>query len=95
MNKDKKIATQERIVNGLRIENKELLERINKLEKTIADNRLVIELVERYRVEHEKTIISLEKAREEYLQAHKDMVEQKNMYKKEMEKLLQTIKKNT
>lgn len=95
MIKEKKIALQAKIIKDLQNEKKELLNRINELENIVSDNEAIIKDAKTYRDEHTKTIESLIEAREKYLQAHKAMVEQKNEYKKEMDNLLKTIKKNT
>lgn len=95
MIKEKKIALQAKIIKDLQNEKKELLKRNNELEKIVSDNEDIIKEAKAYKDEHTKAIESLVEAREKYLQAHKAMVEQKNEYKREMENLLKTIKKNT
>ena len=94
MKQDKKIALQSKIIRELQDENTSLTERIKELEQIVNDNAKIIDAVNTYRVEHEKCIASLDEAKTKYIQAARDMAEQKQKYKNEMENLLKTIKKN-
>ena len=95
MNKDKKIEIQRKIILDLQQENSSLSERIKELEKIVDDNNQIIESAKTYHEEHLKCLTSLNEAREKYLQATQVIVEQKKKYKKEMENLLKTVRKNT
>lgn len=94
MTKDRKIELQAKIIHELQEDNASLTARIKELEKIVNDNKQIINAATVYREEHEKCINSLNKAKEEYLQAAHDMAEQKKKYKNDMETLLKTIKKN-
>ena len=94
MKQDKKIALQSKIIRELQDENTSLTERIKELEQIVNDNAKIIDAVNIYRIEHEKCIASLDEAKTKYIQAARDMAEQKQKYKNEMENLLKTIKKN-
>ena len=94
MNKDKKIAMQERIIHQLQEEVKSLLERNTELEKQVNENEEIIKLANSYRDEHEKKMAEIRKVKEKYLQATEDIITYKKNYKNEMESLLKTIKKN-
>lgn len=94
MNKDKKIELQTRIIHELQEENTSLIARIKELEKIVNDNQKIIDATTTYREEQEKCILALNDARQKYLQAAKDMMEQKKNYTKDMKDLLKTIKKN-
>ena len=95
MNKDKKIATQERIIHQLQEENKSLLERNVELEKMVNDNKEIIKLASIYRDKHESGMAEIRKVKEKYLQATEDIIIYKKKCKKEMERLIKTVKKNT
>ena len=94
MNKDKKIAMQEKIIRQLQEEVKSLLERNTELEKQANENEKIIKLANSYRDEHEKEMAEIRKVKEKYLQATQDIITYKKNYKKEMESLLKTVKKN-
>ena len=44
--------------------------------------------------EHKKCIVSLNEAKEKYVQATKNIIKQQMEYKREIDSLLKTIKKN-
>lgn len=94
MNKDKKIATQEKIIHQLQEEVKSLLERNTELEKQVNENEEIIKSANSYRDVHEKEMTEIRKVKEKYLQATEDIITYKKNYKNEMESLLKTIKKN-
>lgn len=94
MNKDKKIATQEKIIHKLQEEVKSLLERNTELEKQVNENEEIIKSANSYRDVHEKEMTEIRKVKEKYLQATEDIITYKKNYKNEMESLLKTIKKN-
>lgn len=95
MTKDKKIELQAKIIHELQEENMSLIERIKELEKIVDDNKVNADAVNTYHEEQEKCIASLKEAKDGYLQATKNLIEQKKKYKKDMEHLLKTIRKNT
>ena len=94
MNKDKKIAMQERISHQLQEEVKSLLKRNTELEKQVNENKEIIKLANSYRDEHEKEMTEIRKVKEKYLQATEDIITYKKNYKKEMNGLLKIVKKN-
>lgn len=94
MIKDKKIKLQAKIIHDLQEENESLLKRIRELEKIVSDNENIISAVETYRKEYAKCMESLDKARDRYLQAVKDMNKQNIEYKREINELIKTIRKN-
>lgn len=94
MKLEKKIELQAKIIHELQEENASLVERIKELERIVNDNEKIIDTAKTYRDEHEKCIASLNEIKEKYVQATKDIAEQKRKYKSGMEALLKTIKKN-
>ena len=95
MNKDKKIATQEKIIHQLQEEVKSLLERNTELEKQANENEEIIKLANSCRDVHENEMASIKKLKETYLQAIEDIKTYKKNCKKEMKCLLKTINKIT
>lgn len=90
----RKIELQTKIIHELQEDNSSLMARIKELEKIVNDNQKIIDATIAYRDEHDKCMASLNEAKAKYLQATKDMTEQKKKYKHDMETLLKTIKKN-
>ena len=95
MNKDKKIELQSQIIYELQEENASLAERIEDLERVVNDNQKIVDAAKTYCDEQEAVLNQLKEAKEKYLQAAKEMMVQKNKYKKDMESLFKTIRKNT
>lgn len=94
MNKDKKIKIQEKIIHQLKEENSSLSGQINELRKIVDDNKEILESASMYCDEHKKCIVSLIEAKEKYVQATKNIIKQQMEYKREIDSLLKTIKKN-
>ena len=90
----RKTEVQADIIKNLRAEKKSLLARINELEKIIEDNKAIVEAASTYRDKHIETEEALNKAKNKYLQAYKDIIVKRKMYKKEMDNLLKRIKEN-
>lgn len=94
MNKDKKIAMQEKIIRQLQEEVESLLTRNKELEKQANENEEIIRLANNYRDAHEKEMETIKKVKEKYLQATENIFTYKKNCEKEMKSLLKTVKKN-
>lgn len=93
MNKEKKIELQSKIIDSLRNENRELKNRVSELEKKVADDKNTVDAATVYIDKQKEAMASLIEAKEKYVQARREMIEQKNKYKAEMDKLLNVVKK--
>lgn len=69
--KDKKIKTQEKLIEKLKDENKCLREQIEKLDPANVENKLT--LAESYRTEYLELIKQLKELRAEYLELNEGM----------------------
>lgn len=106
MNKDKRIETQRKIIFSLQEENENLNNRIEELEfqlqyekemksNSFEETKKLLAEANEYREKYQECVDGLNNAKSKYLEATKQMNEERKRYKKTFDNLLKTIKKNT
>lgn len=91
--KDRKIKTQQKIIDDLQIENKQLKEELIKLQNQYDIDKQEILIVQKQKEEYKNLLEQLKEAQREYKELIQEVSVLKTQYDKKMKNFLKEIKK--